>query len=252
MTFKLRQIALMHGIKTAYCCGDTTLKNGAGKETMEFLKDILGEDLYKQVSDTVNAYNGKPENKDKQVKLADLGSGQYVDKGKYDTAVAEKENLAGQIKTLNTTIGDLKKNNADNETLQTTIANLQGELKKQQTASEEIAKTYALKDSLTKQGVLDPDYLIYKAGGLEKFNFDKEGKPIGVEEVVKPYKDDAAMAHLFKQEQPKPPYNPKNGGAGGVTNPFAKDTFNLTEQGRMLKENPAQAKELAAAAGVTL
>jgi len=192
------------------------------------------------------------ENKDKQVKLADLGSGQYVDKGKYDTAVAEKENLAGQIKTLNTTIGDLKKNNADNETLQTTIANLQGELKKQQTASEEIAKTYALKDSLTKQGVLDPDYLIYKAGGLEKFNFDKEGKPIGVEEVVKPYKDDAAMAHLFKQEQPKPPYNPKNGGAGGVTNPFAKDTFNLTEQGRMLKENPAQAKELAAAAGVTL
>ena len=141
-------------------CGDTTLKNGAGKETMEFLKDILGEDLYKQVSDTVNAYNGKPENKDKQVKLADLGSGQYVDKGKYDTAVAEKENLAGQIKTLNTTIGDLKKNNADNETLQTTIANLQGELKKQQTASEEIAKTYALKDSLTKQGVLDPDYLI--------------------------------------------------------------------------------------------
>lgn len=76
---------------------------------MEFLKDILGEDLYKQVSDTVNAYNGKPENKDKQVKLADLGSGQYVDKGKYDTAVAEKENLAGQIKTLNTTIGDLKK-----------------------------------------------------------------------------------------------------------------------------------------------
>lgn len=219
---------------------------------MEFLKEVLAEELYKQVETAVTAHNAKPENKDKQMKLADLGSGQYVDKGKYDAAVAEKENLEGQIKTLNTTIGDLKKNNADNETLQTTIANLQGELKKQQTASEEIAKTYALKEQLAKQGVLDPDYLIYKAGGLEKFNFDKEGKPIGVEEVVKPYKEDATMVHLFKQEQQKPPYNPKNGGAGGVTNPFAKDTFNLTEQGRMLKENPAQAKELAAAAGVTL
>lgn len=219
---------------------------------MEFLKEVLAEELYKQMETAVTAYNAKPENKDKQMKLADLGSGQYVDKGKYDAAVAEKENLEGQIKTLNTTIGDLKKNNADNETLQTTIANLQGELKKQQTASEEIAKTYALKEQLAKQGALDPDYLIYKAGGLEKFNFDKEGKPIGVEEAVKPYKDDATMAHLFKQEQQKPPYNPKNGGAGGVTNPFAKDTFNLTEQGRMLKENPAQAKELAAAAGVTL
>lgn len=219
---------------------------------MEFLKEVLDEELYKQVETAVTTHNAKPENKDKQMKLADLGSGQYVDKGKYDAAVAEKENLEGQIKTLNTTIGDLKKNNADNETLQTTIANLQGELKKQQTASEEIVKTYALKEQLSKQGVLDPDYLIYKAGGLEKFNFDKEGKPIGVEEAVKPYKEDATMAHLFKQEQQKPPYNPKNGGAGGVTNPFAKDTFNLTEQGRMLKENPAQAKELAAAAGVTL
>ena len=219
---------------------------------MEFLKEVLDEELYKQVETAVTTHNAKPENKDKQMKLADLGSGQYVDKGKYDAAVAEKENLEGQIKTLNTTIGNLKKNNADNETLQTTIANLQGELKKQQTASEEIAKTYALKEQLSKQGVLDPDYLIYKTGGLEKFNFDKEGKPIGVEEAIKPYKEDAAMAHLFKQEQQKPPYNPKNGGAGGVTNPFAKDTFNLTEQGRMLKENPAQAKELAAAAGVTL
>lgn len=220
---------------------------------MEFLKGILGEELYKQVADTVSAHNGKPENKDKQVKLADLGSGQYVDKGKYDTAVAEKENLAGQIKTLNATIGDLKKNNADNETLQTTIANLQGELKKQQTANEQIARTYALKESLTKQGVLDPDYLIYKAGGLDKFTFDKEGRPVGVEDAVKPYKEDKAMAHLFKQEQQKPPYHPQ-GGAGGSNggNPFAKETFNLTKQGELLKTNPEQARAMAAAAGVTI
>ena len=220
---------------------------------MEFLKSILGEELYKQVADAVSAHNGKPENKEKQVKLADLGSGQYVDKGRYDTAVAEKENLAGQIKTLNTTIGDLKKNNADNETLQTTIANLQGELKKQQTANEQIARTYALKESLTKQGVLDPDYLIYKAGGLDKFTFDKEGRPVGVEDAVKPYKEDKAMAHLFKQEQQKPPYHPQ-GGAGGSNggNPFAKETFNLTKQGELLKTNPEQARAMAAAAGVTI
>lgn len=220
---------------------------------MEFLKDILGEDLYKQVSDTVNAYNGKPENKDKQVKIADLGSGQYVDKGKYDAAVAEKENLAGQVKTLNTTINDLKKNNADNEILQNTITDLQTKLKDQQTANEQISKTYALKDSLAKQGVLDPDYLIYKAGGLDKFTFDKEGKPVGVEDAVKPYKEDKTMAHLFKQDQPKPPYHPQGGTGGtGTANPFAKETFNLTKQGELLKSNPEQAKAMAAAAGVTL
>lgn len=157
-----------------------------------------------------------------------------------------------ELETANGTITELKKSNGDNEELQKKIGDYEAEIKNLKKSAEDTEKNYALKEQLTKQGVLDPDYLIYKAGGLEKFNFDKEGKPIGVEEAVKPYKDDAAMAHLFKQEQQKPPYNPKNGGAGGVTNPFAKDTFNLTEQGRMLKENPAQAKELAAAAGVTL
>lgn len=168
-----------------------------------------------------------------------------VPKDDFNTKVEE-------LKTANGTIEELKKSNGDNEELQKKIGDYEIEIKNLKKTAENTSKTYALKESLAKQGVLDPDYLIYKAGGLEKFNFDKEGKPIGVEEVVKPYKDDAAMAHLFKQEQSKPPYNPKNGGAGGVTNPFAKDTFNLTEQGRMLKENPAQAKELAAAAGVTL
>ena len=218
------------------------------------LEELLGEELYKQVKEKIDAANANEPDKLKHIRYADLSEGEYISKGKYDTAVAEKENLAGQIKTLNTTISDLKKNNADNETLQTTIANLQGELKKQQNANEEIAKTYALKEQLTKQGVTDPDYLIYKAGGLDKFTFDKEGKPVGVEEAVKPYKDDAAMAHLFKQEQlSKPPYQPQGGtGGSGAENPFAKETFNLTKQGELLKSNPEQAKAMAAAAGVTI
>lgn len=218
------------------------------------LEELLGEELYKQVKEKIDVANANEPDKLKHIRYADLSEGEYVSKGKYDTAVAEKENLAGQVKTLNTTISDLKKNNADNETLQTTIANLQGELKKQQTANEEITKTYALKEQLAKQGVTDPDYLIYKAGGLDKFTFDKEGKPVGVEEAVKPYKDDAAMAHLFKQEQPpKPPYQPQGGtGGSGAENPFAKETFNLTKQGELLKFNPEQAKAMAAAAGVTI
>lgn len=68
---------------------------------MEFLKSILGEELYKQVADAISTHNGKPENKDKQVKLADLGSGQYVDKGKYDTAVAEKLHMTEYVQWLN-------------------------------------------------------------------------------------------------------------------------------------------------------
>ena len=171
---------------------------------------------------------------------------------KYAVPKEDFNTKVEELKTANGTIATLKKENGDNEELQKKIGDYETEMKNLRKSVENTSKTYALKEALTKQGVLDPDYLIYKAGGLDKFNFDKEGKPIGIEDAVKPYKEDTAMAHLFKQEQ-KPQYTPAGGAGGGtVKNPFAKDTFNLTEQGRLLKENPAQAKELAAAAGVTL
>lgn len=217
------------------------------------LEELLGDELYKQVQEKIDAVNAKETDKLKHVRYADLSEGEYVPKGKYDAVVAEKGNLEGQIATLNTTISTLKKNNGENEELQNTIATLQTDLKNQQKKNEEITKTYALKEKLSKEGVLDPDYLIYKAGGLDKFTFDKENNPVGVDDMVKPYKEDESMAHLFKQESKKPPYNPKNGGNGGGTvNPFAKETFNLTEQGKMLKDNPEQARAMAAAAGVTI
>ena len=71
-------------------------------------------------------------------------------------------------------------------------------------------------------------------------------------EFVKPYREDAAMAHLFKQKQEKPPYNPQNGGLGGSVNPFAKETYNLTKQEKLLRSNQEQAKAMAAAAGMTI
>lgn len=37
-------------------------------------------------------------------------------------------------------------------------------------------------------------------------------------------------AFLFKQAGPNPKYDPKGGTGNPSTNPFAKDTFNLTEQ----------------------
>ncbi|MCL2859248.1 MAG: hypothetical protein FWF46_01480 [Oscillospiraceae bacterium] len=50
---------------------------------MEFLKDILGDDLYKQVAKKISSYNSKKSNKDNKVKIANLGSGKYISKAKY-------------------------------------------------------------------------------------------------------------------------------------------------------------------------
>lgn len=192
------------------------------------LEELLGEELYAQVKAKLDAANEKIEDKKDYVRYVDLSEGNYVSKERYSGAVGEKEGLEGQITTLNKTIADLKKNNADNEGLQKTIADLQEDLKKQQKANETIIRTNALKEKLTSEGVLDPDYLIYKAGGLDKFTFDKENKPVGVSDVVKPYKEDSTMVHLFKQDT-KPPYHPKSGEGGGASNPFAKETFDMDE-----------------------
>lgn len=124
------------------------------------------------------------------------------------------------------------------------------DLKAEKAKAENVRKEYALKEAMARTGVLDPDYLIYKAGGLEKFTFDKDDRPVGVEDALKPYKEDKAMAHLFKKETP--PYDPKGGGTGAIANPFAKETFNMTKQGELFKQNPEQARAMAAAAGVKL
>lgn len=160
-------------------------------------------------------------------------------------------NKVKELATANETIKNLKKDNGDNEELQKKIGDYETEIKNLKKSAEDTTKTYALKEQLTKSGVLDPDYLIYKAGGIDKFTFDKDNRPVGVDDVIKPYKEDKTMAHLFKQEQ-KSQYHPQNGAAGGNTNPFAKETYNLTKQGELLKSNPEQARAMAAAAGVTI
>lgn len=47
---------------------------------MEFLKKLLGDDLYSQLETKINEYNSTKTDKEKQIKLADIGSGNYVEK----------------------------------------------------------------------------------------------------------------------------------------------------------------------------
>ena len=164
---------------------------------------------------------------------------------------AEFNDKIKELKTANDTINTLKAENKDNESLQKKVGDYETEIQNLKKAAEQTAREYALKEQMTKQGVTDPDYLIYKAGGVEKFTFDKENHPVGMEEQLKAYREDKAMAHLFGTSESQN-YHPE-GGLGDVSgNPFAKETYNLTKQGELLKSNPEQAKILAAAAGITL
>ena len=166
----------------------------------------------------------------------------FVPKERFDE-------VNGKLKEANTTIDTLKKSNADNEELQKQVKEYKEKVTILEATAANTRKEYALKDKLKEAGVVDADYIIYKQGGIDKFTFDKEGNPVGIDDVVKPLKE--SSPHLFKAE-PGADYKPAGGGTSPSRNPFAKDSFNLTEQGKLLRENPAQAKALASAAGVTI
>ena len=102
---------------------------------MEFLKELLGEELYKQVESKINEHNGNEANKDNQIKIGNLGKGEYVGKAKYDALDALLKGKETELTTANGLIEQLKKDTKGNEELQgkitqyeTTVADLQSQL----------------------------------------------------------------------------------------------------------------------------
>lgn len=156
---------------------------------MDFLKDILGTELFEQVANAVNAYNGSEANKDKQIKIANLASGKYVDKGKYtaleellnkkDTDLTDAQKL---IEGLKESAGKGEDMAAKIAEFETTIRNQQEELKKAKTES-------ALKIELLSAGAKadDIDYLLFKLGNDSDFKaeLDENGKLKGIDEKMK-------------------------------------------------------------------
>ena len=170
---------------------------------------------------------------------------------RYDKLKQQKEATDAELATANKTIADLKKASTDSEQLQATIKQHEETIKNLRAEAVQTAHKHALETALTEAGVLDAEYMMYKLGGVDKITYGDDGKPVGLTDLLKPYREDAKTSHLFKTERPGSGYQPAGGGTPGK-NPFAKETYNLTEQGRLFKENPEQARALAAAAGVKL
>lgn len=129
---------------------------------MEFLKEILGEELYKQIETAINAYNGNEANKDKKVKLANLETGEYVGKGKYDALQEQFNGKVGELNTANGLIDELKKGTKGNEELQGKITSYETQVQQLNEQLQETKIKSAIKVALLSEKALDVDYLTYK------------------------------------------------------------------------------------------
>lgn len=145
---------------------------------MDFLKEILGEEFYNQFEEKINAYNGNEANKDKQVKLANLASGEYVGKGKYDALQALFDGKTGELETANGLIAELKKGTKGNEELQGKITTYEGQVEQLQKQLQEIKVKSAIKIALLSEKALDVDYLTFKLN--EKLN--EKGETLELDE----------------------------------------------------------------------
>jgi hypothetical protein len=172
---------------------------------------------------------------------------------------AELERLEGEVEKLTTQLADANtKLKAATKQAETATAALTAE----QGHTQKLLVENGLVAALTEAGVKDPTLLKAAAAMIrtgQKIEIAVDGetrvakvgdKSLG--EFVKAW----ALGDEGKTFVAAPHNNGGgaggSGNGGGKTNPWAKDSFNLTEQGRLYSENPTQAKALAAEAGVTI
>lgn len=143
---------------------------------MEFLKKLLGDDLYSQLETKINEYNSTKTDKEKQIKLADIGSGNYVEKNEYEALNGQLNGKQTELETANALIEDLKKGNKSNDDLQSKISEYEEQVADLRTQLEETKLKSAVKVALMSENAVDVDYLTFKLNESgETIELDENG-----------------------------------------------------------------------------
>lgn len=145
---------------------------------MDFLKEILGDELFAQLTEKVNAHNGDEANKEKQIKIGNLGTGEYVSKGKYDGLAEQLTGKQTELDTANNLIAELKKGTKGNEELQGKISGYETQVADLQKQLAETKIKSAVKVALLSAKATDVPYLTFK---LEE-KLKAEGKTLELDE----------------------------------------------------------------------
>ena len=91
---------------------------------------------------------------------------------------------------------------------------------------------------------------LFNEDGTHRLN--SKGDPMTIKERLEEMKQDPQFAVLFEGGVAGAGSKTERGGSGKQVNPWKKETLNLTEQGRIVRENPELAKRLATEAGAVL
>lgn len=147
---------------------------------MEFLKAIFGDKplTYDELIQAINAHNGNEANKEQQIKIANLGGGEYVGKAKHDALQAQFDGQKTELDKANELIAELKKGTKGNEDLQSKVATYETQIAQLQKENAETKIKSALKIALMAENAVDIDYLTFKVNEMVK----EQGKSLELDE----------------------------------------------------------------------
>ena len=201
---------------------------------MDFLKEILGEELFAQFAEKINAHNGNEANKDKQIKIANLGGGEYVSKAKHDALQALFDSKDQELTAANGLIEGFKKSQKDNEAVQGQITAYQDQVSQLQAQLKQTQIDSGLKIALMEAGGNELDFLIWKIkndNAGKPLELGEDGKIKGIDDLISGLKT-SAPNHFKKAGGVKVEENPLPSGGKREEEPQT-----LADAIRMQNEN---------------
>ncbi len=158
---------------------------------MEFLKTIFGDKAltYDQMTEAINVYNGIEANRNNQIKIGNLGGGDYISKAKYDALQQLFDGKNAELDSANALIADLKQSTNGNAELQGKVTAYETQIAQLQEDLKETKRKNALRFAISEAKGLDVDYLVYKAEEKMKadgkaFELDENEKIKGVDDLI--------------------------------------------------------------------
>lgn len=156
---------------------------------IDFLKPVLGEELFGQVSEKLADAKG--------ITLVNTADGSYVPKAKLDEERTVSKGYKTQLDELNGKLSEMQKDKEATDTLKGQITQLQNDIATKDAEMKAQRLQYTVKDSLRSSKAKNPDVVI-KMIDMGKIT-EKDGQFIGLNDQIEAIKK--SDAYLFEEEQ---------------------------------------------------
>jgi chemotaxis protein histidine kinase CheA len=174
----------------------------------------------------------------------------FIPKDKYNEAAEAKKKLEADIQERDKQLEELKKAAGSNEELKKQIETLQAENKKAgeewQAKVAQMQLDFAIEKALAAAKAKNPK-AVKALLDLEKVKLDGD-KLLGLDDQLKELQK--SDAYLFGESGKVGSGTNPPGAGTGEANPWKKESWNLTMQGKILMDDPAKATRMKAEAGI--